>query len=88
MVALECFIVLLHKLMFQWDWTCTCCCSWSTFAYGVAKATMARDLRLGLMEEVRDMCDKLEGTLPASAWTLATYRELLFLDATHGAKLV
>lgn len=48
------------------------------------KATIARELRLETMEQVRDVCDAVEAVVPANMWTLATYKELLFLDASHG----
>jgi glutamine synthetase len=47
------------------------------------KADMARTLRLETMEEVRKVCDEAEGVVPAEYWTLATYKDLLFLDQTH-----
>ena len=50
-----------------------------------AKAVIARELRLETMEQVRDVCDAIEAVVPASLWTLATYKELLFLDASHGS---
>jgi len=49
-----------------------------------ARATIARELRLEIMEEARDVCDAIEAVVPAGLWTLATYHELLFLDASHG----
>jgi len=49
-----------------------------------AKATAARVLRLETMEACRAACDKAEETVPAELWTLATYKELLFLDANQG----
>jgi glutamine synthetase type III len=54
------------------------------------QAAAARKLRFGLMEKARETCDNLEKLVPAEAWPLATYKELLFLDATntHGVKLV
>jgi len=48
------------------------------------KATLARVLRLETMEEARTVCDKIEETVPANLWTLATYKELLFLDSNQG----
>ena len=45
-----------------------------------AKAGLARVLRLETMLSVREVCDKAEGVCPAELWTLATYKELLFLD--------
>jgi len=49
----------------------------------VAKATLARTLRLETMEKVREVCDAAEAVVPADQWTLATYSELLFLDKTE-----
>jgi len=46
------------------------------------KAKLARKLRLETMEDIRMVCDTTEALVPAQYWTLATYRELLFLD-TH-----
>uniref|UniRef100_A0A7S2YKW1 GS catalytic domain-containing protein n=1 Tax=Entomoneis paludosa TaxID=265537 RepID=A0A7S2YKW1_9STRA len=45
------------------------------------KAELARVLRLETMVEMRDVCDAAEKVVPASDWTLATYKELLFLDS-------
>jgi len=45
------------------------------------KAKLARVLRLETMDDVRKVCDLAEETVPASLWTLATYKELLFLDS-------
>jgi len=45
-------------------------------------AALARTLRLETMVEVRKLCDDLENKVPAELWTLATYKELLFMD-TH-----
>ena len=44
------------------------------------KAELARVLRLETMIELRVHCDEAEGVVPADEWTLATYKELLFLD--------
>lgn len=44
------------------------------------KAQAARVLRLETMIEVREICDATEEIIPADLWTLATYKELLFLD--------
>ena len=52
-----------------------------------AKATAARVLRLETMEEVRAVCDKVEEDVPAELWTLATYKDLLFLDSNQGAEI-
>jgi len=49
-----------------------------------SKATAARVLRLEIMEETRVACDKAEAECPADLWTLATYKELLFLDSHQG----
>merc|ERR550514_852649 len=43
-------------------------------------AALARTLRLETMVEVRKLCDELEGKVPSELWTLATYKELLFMD--------
>ena len=48
------------------------------------KASVARVLRLETMEAARAVCDKAEEDVPADLWSIATYNELLFLDATHG----
>ncbi|GFH60457.1 glutamine synthetase type III [Chaetoceros tenuissimus] len=45
------------------------------------KAKLARVLRLDTMPELRKVCDAAEEVVPAELWTLATYKELLFLDA-------
>ena len=48
------------------------------------KAKLARVLRLETMIEIREICDAAEDVCPAKLWTLATYKELLFLDShTH-----
>ena len=44
------------------------------------RAVCARELRLEVMDDCRNACDEAEAICPASAWPLATYRELLFLD--------
>lgn len=44
------------------------------------KAHLARTLRLETMIEIREHCDAIEGKVPANMWTLATYKDLLFLD--------
>jgi len=46
------------------------------------KAKLARVLRLETMVDIREVCDTAEVTVPEDLWTLATYKELLFLD-TH-----
>jgi glutamine synthetase len=45
------------------------------------KAKLARILRLETMIEMRDICDAAEEVCPENLWTLATYKELLFLDS-------
>jgi len=45
------------------------------------KATLARILRLDTMAELRKFCDAAEEVVPHNLWTLATYKELLFLDS-------
>lgn len=49
---------------------------------GREQALRARVLRLETMCAVRERVDEAEGLVPAQLWTLATYRELLFLDQT------
>ena len=44
------------------------------------QAELARVLRLETMLSVRETVDAAEGVCPAELWTLATYKELLFLD--------
>jgi len=46
------------------------------------KAELARVLRLETMIDIRVTCDAAEEVVPAENWTLATYKELLFLDQT------
>lgn len=49
------------------------------------QAKLARVLRLETMIDIRKICDDAEAVVPAHLWTLATYKELLFLDShTHG----
>jgi len=48
----------------------------------VARATLARNLRLDTMVELRAHADAAEAVVPADLWTLATYEDLLFLDQT------
>jgi len=50
-----------------------------------SKARVARELRLETMDQARTVCDKAEGEVPADLWTLATYKELLFLDSHQGS---
>jgi glutamine synthetase len=45
------------------------------------KARLARVLRLETMIDIRKVCDAAEEIVPADMWTLATYKELLFLDS-------
>lgn len=45
------------------------------------KAKLARVLRLETMIDVRKYCDAAEEVVPADKWTLATYKQLLFLDS-------
>jgi len=45
-------------------------------------ATLSRTLRLETMVDVRKLCDDIESKVPSHLWTLATYKELLFMD-TH-----
>jgi glutamine synthetase len=45
------------------------------------KASVARVLRLETMIDIRAVCDAAEEVCPANLWTLATYKELLFLDS-------
>jgi len=47
------------------------------------KAKLARVLRLETMADLRKVCDEAEEVVPDELWTLATYKELLFLDS-HG----
>jgi glutamine synthetase len=48
----------------------------------VRKANMARMLRLEDMVEIRELADAAEAVVPADLWTMATYKDLLFLDYT------
>lgn len=45
------------------------------------KAEIARVLRLETMVDIRAICDEAEETVPAELWSLATYKDLLFLDS-------
>lgn len=45
------------------------------------KAKLARVLRLDTMAELRKVCDAAEEVVPFNLWSLATYKELLFLDS-------
>lgn len=49
------------------------------------KASLARVLRLETMIDIREVCDAAEEICPADLWTLATYKELLFLDSHSDA---
>lgn len=49
------------------------------------RAKLARVLRLDTMIEVRKICDIAEEAVPENLWTLATYKELLFLDSHYTA---
>jgi glutamine synthetase len=51
----------------------------------VEKARLARTLRLEAMVEARQVTDAAEEVVPANEWTLATYKELLFLDQHVGS---
>jgi len=51
------------------------------------KAKLARVLRLETMVDIREVCDAAEGVVPANLWTLATYKELLFMDSHVGPGL-
>jgi glutamine synthetase len=46
------------------------------------RAEKARVLRLETMVKVRETVDAVEAVVPADRWTLATYKDLLFLDQT------
>lgn len=46
------------------------------------KAELSRVLRLETMIDIREVCDAAEAVCPAELWTLATYKDLLFLDQT------
>jgi Uncharacterized protein related to glutamine synthetase len=50
-------------------------------------AKLARVLRLETMIDIRNICDAAEEVVPANLWTLATYKELLFLDSHVGPGL-
>lgn len=51
------------------------------------KAQLARVLRLETMIDIRAVCDSAEEAVPADLWTLASYKELLFLDSHVGASM-
>jgi len=44
-------------------------------------AQLSRVLRLETMIDIRAICDAAEEVVPADLWTLATYKELMFLDS-------
>eukprot|EP00585_Thalassiosira_rotula_P013231 CAMPEP_0196130474 /NCGR_PEP_ID=MMETSP0910-20130528/828_1 /TAXON_ID=49265 /ORGANISM="Thalassiosira rotula, Strain GSO102" /LENGTH=720 /DNA_ID=CAMNT_0041389783 /DNA_START=79 /DNA_END=2241 /DNA_ORIENTATION=- len=44
-------------------------------------AQLSRVLRLETMIDIRAVCDAAEEVVPANLWTLATYKELMFLDS-------
>ena len=44
------------------------------------KAELARVLRLETMISIRETCDAAEAVCPANLWTMATYKELQFID--------
>eukprot|EP00240_Pyramimonas_obovata_P002432 CAMPEP_0118935940 /NCGR_PEP_ID=MMETSP1169-20130426/15916_1 /TAXON_ID=36882 /ORGANISM="Pyramimonas obovata, Strain CCMP722" /LENGTH=758 /DNA_ID=CAMNT_0006879023 /DNA_START=83 /DNA_END=2359 /DNA_ORIENTATION=- len=48
------------------------------------QADLARHLRLDTMIKVREVCDAMEAIVPEEDWTIATYKELLFLDQHMG----
>jgi len=50
------------------------------------KAKLARVLRLETMIEIRNTIDAIEDVVPHDLWTLATYKELLFLDSHYGPR--
>merc|ERR1719253_280747 len=47
------------------------------------KAALARVLRLETMITAREAVDAAEGECPAHLWPIATYKEMLFLDANQ-----
>lgn len=49
----------------------------------VEKANKSRTLRLETMASARATCDQAEAVVPAGLWTLATYKDLLFMDSRH-----
>jgi len=51
------------------------------------KAKLARVLRLETMEDVRKLCDAAEAKVPPSLWSLASYKDLLFLDSHQSATI-
>jgi glutamine synthetase len=53
----------------------------STASEEKVMAHMSRKLRLETMSEIRKTCDTAESLCPPALWTLATYKDLLFLDS-------
>jgi glutamine synthetase len=53
------------------------------FVRQAAKAALARRLRLEKMVDIRKHCDQAEALCPHDSWSMATYKELLFLDQHH-----
>jgi len=51
---------------------------------GPARSHVARGVRLETMAKIRTLCDETEAVVPPEMWTLATYKELLFLDSHYG----
>jgi len=49
----------------------------------VEKAEIARKLRLETMIQIRTIADAAEAVVPANLWTLATYKDLLFIDQNY-----
>jgi glutamine synthetase len=47
-----------------------------------AKAAECRVLRMDTMIDVRTVCDDIESLVPEAMWSMASYKEMLFLD-TH-----
>jgi glutamine synthetase len=54
-------------------------------ADALRRAALARELRLETMAAARGVVDEAEARCPADRWPLATYAELLFLDANQDA---
>ena len=44
------------------------------------QAKLARVLRLETMVDIRKICDNAEEVVPEEVWSLATYKDMLFLD--------
>mmetsp|Transcript_60321 Transcript_60321/g.127735 ORF Transcript_60321/g.127735 Transcript_60321/m.127735 type:complete len:771 (-) Transcript_60321:107-2419(-) len=51
-------------------------------------ARLARTLRLETMIDVRKVCDEAEGKCPAYLWSLATYKDLFFIDQNENVNRV